>query len=86
MPLVKVIARAKINKSQPLNLVIEEVLKPIIKQTPKTISSAVEVHPITGIIDDGTIGFNDCVGKKIIPVTPCRNFFTSKTKAVGNCR
>ena len=61
MPLVKVIANAKINKSQPLSFAMKEVLKPIIKQPPKTISNTVDVHPMKGINDGEIVGFNDCV-------------------------
>ena len=61
MPLVKAMANAKINKSQPLNLATKEVLKPIIKPTPNPISNMVDAQPIKGMNDCGINGFRDCV-------------------------
>lgn len=58
IPTENVIARAKISKSHPLSLAVNEVLNPISKQIPNTISSRVEAHPINGIIDEGIIGFS----------------------------
>lgn len=61
MPIEKVIAKAKISKSHPLNFATKEVLNPTIKHTPNTTSNMVDAHPRKGINEGGTIGFKNWV-------------------------
>ena len=59
IPVEKVIDKAKIKRSIPLNFANNSVLKPTKRQNAKTISAAVAMYASRGIIDSGNQGFNN---------------------------